>query len=128
MPLLYELTDTVLCITTEGDVDYETGLQVTGEALTAARAAWRVNGNRPFDIIFDIRKSTEERSANELRSVAEFIAGYGDVLTGRMAVVADDPYHFALGRIFEVFAEHLGQKPRVFGKYDDAEAWFSEQA
>ena len=81
---------------------------------------------QPFDIIFDIRQSTENRSANELRGIAEFIAGYADILTGRMAVVADDALRFALGRIFEVFAEHLGQKPRVFGDYEAAVTWFAE--
>ncbi len=128
MPFTYELSDRVVQFHPKGDVEQETNLQGMAEALTAVRAAWRTNGNRPFDILIDLRESLENRSAGELRSLAEFVAGHADVLTGRIAIVAADPLRYALARVFEVFSEHLGQTPRMFSNCAGAEAWFADEA
>jgi len=128
MPFTYELTDRVVQFHPKGEVEQEMNLQGMTEALTAVRAAWRTNGNRPFDILIDLRESLENRSAGELRSLAEFMAGYADVLTGRIAIVATDPLRYALARVFEVFSEHLGQTPRMFSDHAEAEAWFAGEA
>ena len=128
MPFTWELTDSVVQFRPKGEVEQETNLQGLTEALTAVRAAWRTNGNRPFDILIDLRESLENRSAGELRSLAELMAGYADVLTGRIAMVATDPLRYAFGRVFEVFSEHLGQTPRVFSDYAEAEAWLADEA
>jgi len=128
MPFTFELTDRVVQFRPKGDVEQETNLQGVTEALTAVRAAWRTNGNRPFDILIDLRESLENRSAGELRSLAELMAGHADVLTGRIAIVATDSLRYALGRVFEVFSDHLGQTPRMFSDCAAAEAWFADEA
>jgi len=126
--LEFELTKSVLRLRPVGDVDLGVARQGLSEALTAARAAWRTNGNRSFHVLINLRESLENRSAGELRGLSEIMAGYVDVLTGRIALVVVDPLRYALSRTFEVIAESVGQTPRVFESIDEAETWLAEPA
>lgn len=105
MPIRFQLRDDVLSFVTVGDVDYEAGLGVLEQGIEEAR---RAVADRRWDVVFDIRESAENRSKDELVGVAAFVASHPDVLSGRCAVVASDPFHFGLARMFSAHAESLG--------------------
>ena len=100
MGLRWELERPLLILTTEGDVDYHEGLETLGAAVDAASAQ-----GRGWHLLFDIRRSTENRASGELEGIASFIAGRLGPLSGRCAVLAGDDLHYGLARVFEVYAE-----------------------
>lgn len=120
MGMAFDLVGETIRYRATGDVDHAGGLATLREGFAAAAAA--VPGRR-WHLLFDVRHSSENRSADELRAVAAEVAGAGDLLTGRCAVVAADPLHYGLGRMFAVFAEGLGLAADVFPDVPAAEAW-----
>ena len=125
MPLSYALEQIILRIAAVGDVEYNTGLVVFKEALDRARELAHTSDTKHWNVIFDLRESKEDRSADELRGVAMALSQYSEILTGRLALVAADAYHYGLSRVFGVFAEQLGHEPRVFNNVEEAEAWLA---
>ena len=125
MPLTYQLDQSILRISAAGDVEYTAGLEVTKAALLDARKVTQSAGAPLWDMLFDLRESTESRSTDELKGIAMALAQNMDILTGRMAIVVIDPYMVGIAEAFSVFAEKLGQKPQVFGAPKEAEAWLT---
>jgi len=121
MPIEYELRPEAIYLEAVGEVDYQDALAVFRAALRAARA----EGLPPRPIVFDLRQSKEQRSADELRAIAQFISRQGDVLAPRCAVVAGDALHFGLGRMFEAFAEGHDVEVTVLRSLDDVPAWLA---
>ncbi len=122
MPLDYDIRSGVIWFVTEGDVDYEDGLETLG---TAIREAARRDADQRWDVIFDIRLSSEQRSADELRGIADFVAGHKAVLSGRCAVVAGDAFHFGLGRMFSAYSESNGVEALVARDVGSATSWLN---
>jgi hypothetical protein len=120
MPLRYEIRADAIWIVTQGDVDYEAGLETLDRAITAAS---EYAPERRWDIVFDICESQEDRSAMELRSIAEIVARHPSVLSGRCAVLAGDDFHFALGRQFGAYSEGLGVDVRVLRNPEAVRNW-----
>jgi len=120
MPIEHELRDGVIWTTTVGDVDYEDGIGSMRRALEAARAA---DSSRRWDIVFDVRRSSEDRSSDELQAIADFVAASDAVLSGRCVVIAGDDFHFGLSRMFQAYCELKGLTPQVVREVDAAESW-----
>lgn len=120
MGLAYHLADGVVRFVATGGVEYSDGTQFLRHGLAAAAAADPV---RRWGLLFDVRASTESRSADELRGTADLIAAHRGILSGRAAVVAADPLHYGLGRMFAVFMDGLGLTAAVFTDPAEAEAW-----
>jgi nitrogenase molybdenum-iron protein alpha/beta subunit len=119
MSLTYRLHGETLEFKTTGDVEHTPGLEI----LKAGFAEAARTGRQSWDLYFDIRASTENREAGELRQIAATIAAYRSILTGGCAVVAGDPLHYGLARMFAVFMETLGFAVRVCTAADEAHAW-----
>ncbi len=124
MALDYEIRDDVLWFVTRGDVDYPGGIDTLSEAIAEVA---RRDSERRWDVVFDIRESTERRSARELRGIADFIAGHDAVLSGRCAIVAGDAFHYGLGRMFAAFSESHGISVEVVRDIDEVEAWLASR-
>lgn len=125
MPLRHRLQDGVIWITTEGDVEYDEGIASLGRALEAAKQADPV---ARWDIVFDVRRSSENRSADELRRIAQLVAENGSVLSGRTVVIAGDDLHYGLSRMFQAYCELHGLRAAVRRDPDAALAWLRETA
>ena len=125
MPVTFELTATAVRFTTVGDVDHRDALGVFLAGLAAGAAAPVPGGRHLF---FDIRASTENRETSELRHTAAAIAAHRPALSGRCAVVAADPLHFGLARMFAVFIGGLGFDATVFRSIEEAERWLGRPA
>jgi hypothetical protein len=123
MGLAYQLVDGVLVFTTTGDVEYQDGLSILRSGFTAAQAA---DPARKWHLMFDIRQSTENRNAVQLRSIADLITAHKSILSGRCAVVATAPLHFGLARMFGAFLENNGMDAHVATSPPDAHAWLTE--
>ncbi len=121
MPITFEVRDRVLRFVTLGDVDYADGLTVLKAGFEAAAASTPAGGL--WGLLFDIRNSSENRNSDELRGIASTIYRHRHLLSGRCAVLATDPLHYGLARMFAVFMESLGLQAMVFTKVGDAEAW-----
>ena len=122
MSLTFELRDGALRFVTVGDVDYATGLAVLRAGFGAAADA---GPGKRWGLVFDIRSSSEDRNPDELRGIAAVIAGHRQLLTGRCSVLATDPLHYGLARMFGVFLETLGLESAAFRNPADAEAWLT---
>ncbi|MBA4188215.1 MAG: hypothetical protein C0467_09390 [Planctomycetaceae bacterium] len=122
MSVAYELMAGTICFTTTGDVEHRSALDTLQEGLADA-AQQPVPGG--WHLLFDIRKSTENRDPNELRNTATAIAMHRAALSGRCAVVATDPLHYGLARMFGVFMSGLGFDVNVCNNLEDAKHWLN---
>lgn len=123
MPIRYELREPIIWFETRGDVDYDAGLGVLQAGIEAARQ--RTPG-RSWDVLFDIRESSERRSADELREIAQVLAGHLPAISRYCAVVAGDAFHFGLGRMFSAYSEPEGVEVHVFREQAAAEQWLAQ--
>jgi len=125
MGLAYQLADGMIRFVTTDDVDFDAGLQVLQEALHTAA---ELEPGRRWHLLFDIRHSSEDRSSDELRTIATLIGDYRKELSGRCAVVVTDPLHYGLGRMFGTFMEKLGVETMVSRRLDEAQDWLRSVA
>jgi hypothetical protein len=110
MPISYDLRDGAIWFLTVEDVDYDEGFGVLDRAFSDA--ATRDPETR-WDVVFDILGSTENRSADELNAIAEYVAKHDFVLSGRFVLIAADEFHYALARMFAAYSENLGLQASV---------------
>lgn len=120
MGLAYHLADGFVRFVTTGGVEFSDGTQTLRDGLAAAAEA---APGRRWGLLFDIRESAENRSGDELRTIAALIAARRGILSGRAAVLVADPLHYGLGRMFGVFMEGMGLTAAVFTDPAEAEGW-----
>ncbi len=120
MPLSHALRDDAIWITAEGDVEFASGIVVLEHSIQSAQAS---DPTVRWHFVFDIRASVEDRSANELRGIAQFIADRLQVLSGRCVVIAGDNFHYGLSRMFQAYGEGLGLSTQVVKTASEATAW-----
>lgn len=120
MGLSFTLDGRLVRFVTVDGVEFGEGLAVLRAGLAAAAAAAPGGG---WGLLFDVRRSSESRSADDLRDIAGVIAAHRAHLSGRATVVAADPLHYGMGRMFAVFMESLGLSCEVFTDPDEADAW-----
>lgn len=119
MALNYHLDAGCIVLVSRGHIEYEEGLRVFGEAITAAKTS----AGDHWHILFDITASEEDRSEQELRGIASFVAAHKEVLSGRCAIVAADPLHFGLSRMFQAYCASLEVAVEVFAQLTEAHSW-----
>lgn len=121
MPLTYTLTCDTVCFLTQGDVNFEEGISTLRAAF--AEAALKAPSPVYWHLCFDIRSSGESRTSNELNMISDVISEHSKLLSGRCVVVAADPLHFGLARMFGVFLEKSGLEIHVCSELGEAEQW-----
>lgn len=119
MGVSFQLEEEILRFTTVGGVDYVEGIAVLQKGFAEAAGA----GARRH-VLFDIRESTENRSSEELRNIAEALSPFRDRMTGLVAIVVSKPVYFGTGRQFAVYADKYDITVNVFREVAEAEAWF----
>jgi len=88
MPMSFDLQEGALWFRTWDDVVYDEGIAVLERGLEAALQA---SAQRRWPVVFDIRESRENRSADELRGIAEFVAAHdGEALVAWLEVETRD--------------------------------------
>ncbi len=122
MALLSQLNDGILTIRSVGDQAMDEGLRQMQDAIDLARGHLEASGDRAH-LFIDLRESEENKNATDLRHVAGFLAGHLDVLSGRIAVIADRGLRFGLARMFAVYGENVGLTTMVFTVGGEARKW-----
>jgi len=110
MGVAYELKSGIVLFTTTGDIEHYSALDTLKAGLSDAAGCPTAGG---WHLLFDVSKSTENRDPNELRNIANAIAERRSSLSGRCAIVAVDPLHYGLSRMFGVFISGLGFEVHV---------------
>jgi len=122
MGLAYELKTGTILFTATGDVEHWSALDTLKAGLAAAAESPTPQG---WHLLFDVSKSTENRDPNELRNIARAIAERRSALSGRCVVVAVDPLHYGLSRMFGVFMSGLGFEVHVCTDLGAAILWLN---
>lgn len=75
--------------------------------------------------LLDVRQSSvlEERSYQDIRTVAYFFAEHSDRVGGCCAIVANKNVHYGLSRMGATFAEFKGARVEVFKDISEAIIW-----
>lgn len=121
MPMTYRISSRVVRFIKRGDVNYNQVLAVLKRALEEARQTHPDNAR--WDMIVDLRQSTEIRTDLELRGLAMALTQQIPVLSGKVAVVVTDPTVMKRMRELSALSEQAGFKPRMFRTLKEAEAW-----
>lgn len=79
-------------------------------------------------LMYDLRGSTalRDRTAEQVRDMAEFLAQHGPRFGSRLAMVVAGEVDYGLMRMGSAYAELGGVEPRVFRDYGEALAWLQE--
>jgi hypothetical protein len=102
------------------------------EAVTQIRTACteladlhaRQPGLPPYGVLLDTRQATTVPTAASIVSVLDEIGKFAAALpTTRWAILATEPAHYGMGRLFGTYAEGRGIEARVFTTYDSAVGW-----
>jgi hypothetical protein len=75
MALVYRLENRCIVLVSQGHVEYEEGLQVFSAAIAQAQTSQFAS----WHILFDIMASEEDRSEEELRGIATFVATHKEM-------------------------------------------------
>lgn len=123
MPITSHVADDILFFVTTGDVTFEEGLRV----LRGGLDAYALSRTRQGKILFDIRGSTERRSAEELRSITVIMSQH--IASAKTAfLVKDNGLYFGLSRMTAAFMESVNYECAVFLTEDEALAWLRAAA
>jgi hypothetical protein len=82
-----------------------------------------------MDVVLDVRNVTSMPETSQLRQVAERMeAGHAALQYGRCAIVAVEPEHIGMAKLFAQFARNRFADSRVVPTMDDAERWLWDSA
>jgi hypothetical protein len=80
-----------------------------------------------MDVVLDVRHITSTPETSQLRQVAERMeAGAAALKYGRCAIVAAEPEHVGMARLFVQFARGRFAAAIVVPTIDEAERWLSD--
>ena len=122
MGLKYEAKYPILKWITVGDVIYDEGIAV----VTSSFDEIRESGKRPWHILASLLQSTENRTEDELRGIAETIATRKGLLSGKLAVVVRQPLIYGVTKMFAVFMSEYDIVVKIFATEESAEQWLLE--
>jgi len=105
VPTTYDIQDGVLVITLVGNPS----LPEAHAAFSAGMAAYNELAPQPRRVLIDLCRSQENRSSGDLQAVGGRIGA--SVVSGRIAVVADEDLQFGQARVIE--AETTLEFPEV---------------
>ena len=81
---------------------------------------------RRYGVLLDTRESSTVPTPADIMAVLDEIGERASVPSpNRWAVLATEPVHYGMGRLFEAHAEARGVDVRVFTTLDSAVAWLS---
>jgi len=82
-----------------------------------------------MDVVLDLRHITSTPETSHLRQVAERMeAGESAIQYGRCAIVAVEPEHVGMARLFAEFARSRFASATVVATIDEAERWLWDSA
>ena len=119
VPITFHIDKNIGIFKTEGDVDYREGIKILQGGLQDIKSSI----DFPL-ILFDIRKSKEDRDSDEIRGIAQILVDYFE--DAKVALLVEGDLYFGLSRMFEAYMQPSNIQSRVFKNYDDALSWLKE--
>ena len=122
MPVAYEFDDRVIVMRMVGKY---TATDLRKAILEALDDASVPDG---AVLLFDMRTSTSvgDRTADEVREMARFLAAHGRRFGNRLAMVTGDDLSFGLMRLGSATANSNGVNAEVFRDMDAARRWLDQ--
>jgi hypothetical protein len=122
MPIRYGIKQQRLTITAEDHVEFEEGFAVFTKGLKLYSETQPL---RPC-ILFDIRTSKEDRTADELKGIAAMVSQY--VKNAHIAIVVQSELLYGLSRMFSVYASRDAAAIKIFSEEADALQWLGDDS
>jgi len=119
MALKYQLDTPIIRWIAQGDVDYHEGLKVSLESFDAARKADGSN----WHVLANLLESTENRSEQDIRGIADLLVANLDVLSGRLGIVVQAPLQFGVSRMLQAYTDGQGVEIGLFPTEIEANSW-----
>ena len=119
MPITFHIDNNIGIYITKGDVEFSEGMSVLLGGLQEIKSKLE----SPL-ILFDLRESEENRSSNEISSIADVVGMH--VEGAKVAMLVNRAPYFGLSRVFEAYVESSNVQTRVFKEYEDALSWLME--
>ena len=124
MPVTWHFDNRIIVLDMRG----EYGIDALQEALLGALDDTRC----PSDavLLFDMQhsESIRERSAEDVRAMARFLARHAARFGNRLAMLVGNDLAYGLMRVGAVHAEAAGVEPMVFRDADAARGWLLRSA
>jgi hypothetical protein len=122
MPVAYEFDNRVIVLRMAGKYAANDLRKAILDALDDSRAP-----KGPV-LLFDLRESTSlgDRTADEVREMARFLAAHGKRFSNRLAMVTGDDLAFGLMRLGSATAVSGGVDAEVFRDMDAARRWLQQ--
>ena len=119
MPLSFSFNGKIIIIRMEGSYSTSELKTVILKALDAPEAT------AGAVLMFDLRESLalRERSMEEVRDVAKFLAANGARFNNRLGMVAPTDLAYGLMRVGSATADMNGLTSMVFRRFDEAKDW-----
>ena len=119
MPITFETRNNIGVFTTIGDVEFAEGKKTLEQGLKQIKS-----GETEHKLLFDLRKSTEDRTKEEMQGLADFV----NQLLGSclIALVVNHDLLKGMSNMFATYCELHGMHSRVFESLDDATSWLSQ--
>ncbi len=119
MPVTYDLDDGLIALRLSG----EYAPTEIKSALLDALDDPRLPGDA--QLLFDLResRSIQDRTADDVRDMARFLAAHGQRFGNRVAMVTNGDLAFGLMRLGAVTAQSGGVEAEVFRDIHSARAW-----
>ncbi len=116
MPISFRIEDKIGTFTSVGDVAIEQGILVLEDGLS------QMEESRLTPVfLFDLTRSTENRSTEELQLMAAII--HERLPNSCMALLVTTEVSYGLSRMFSTFAASLDMEATVFRDRDACRAW-----
>lgn len=125
MPIEFTRRGRTIVSTTIGDVDYSTGMTQLLSALHEADDILRADSGPAWHYLADIRESTEQRTGDELWSIASLLSSHRKILSGKIAIILTDRHLAEITRMFGSIVARHGMTIGVFASPVEAQTWLA---
>ena len=122
MPVNFEFTDAIIVLRMIDVLALEDIRHALLQALKDPRSSHAVG------LLYDVSRSASlrTRSADDVITIAYFLAQHGDAFARRVALVAFDDFAFGMMRMAQVTLWREGLAAEVFREETDALKWLRE--
>ena|ERR1051325_96504 len=115
MPVTYDASGEVIRIICGPEFTY----QEFSNAIEAAMSDPGFSPETPF--LFDYQLYTGNIPQGVIRTRAHYLGALKGKISSRIAILVSDPFHYGLGRMFQVYTSNYGYQIEIFTDPEQAE-------
>jgi hypothetical protein len=124
----YDCSARLAILEAHGEVSREDAIAQFRAVCTELATVYRRHPEAPFGVLLDTRRATTVPTTEDILRVLDEICGCdAGVLPTRWAMLATEPVHYGMGRLFGSYAEGQGIDLRVFSTLESASDWLRDR-